>query len=65
MKAIDEIFDRLQLKPIPHGVKKLNGHQNLYRVRVSNYRIINSIKDAQLIIHVLKVGHRKDVCTNI
>ncbi len=40
---------------------KLTGEDNLYRIRVGNYRIIYSIQDNQLLILVLKIGHRRDV----
>ncbi|MFN5473062.1 MAG: type II toxin-antitoxin system RelE family toxin, partial [Pseudanabaena sp.] len=43
------------------GVVKLVGEDNLYRIRVGNYRIIYSIQDNQLLILVLKIGHRRDV----
>jgi mRNA interferase RelE/StbE len=45
----------------PDGVVKLTGEDNLYRIRVSNYRIIYSIQDNQLLVLVLKIGHRRDV----
>lgn len=56
-----KVFIDLQFEPRPHGVKKLSGHYNLYRIRIGDYRVIYSIEDAQLVIHVLKAGHRKDV----
>jgi len=45
----------------PDGVVKLTGEDNIYRVRVGNYRIIYSIQDEQLLVLVLKIGHRRDV----
>ena len=46
--------------PRPPGSKKLSGNDK-YRVRQGSYRIIYSIEDNELIIVVVKVGHRKDV----
>ena len=43
------------------GVVKLAGEEDLYRIRVGDYRIIYSIQDDQLLILVVKIGHRKDV----
>ena len=54
-------IDNLEIDPRPSGVVKLSGEQNLYRIRVGNYRIIYSIQDFQLLILILKIGHRKDV----
>ena len=48
-------------EPRPHGYQKLSGHE-WYRVRQGVYRIIYSIHDDRLVVHVVKVGHRKDVC---
>lgn len=46
----------------PHqlGSKKLSG-QEKYRIRQGNYRILYQITDDQLIVTVVKIGHRKDV----
>lgn len=36
------------------------GH-NRYGVRQGQYRIVYGVEDDQLIVYVVKVGHRKDV----
>lgn len=54
-------IDALAVEPRPSGVVKLAGEENLYRIRVGNYRVIYNIQDKQLIILILKIGHRKDV----
>ena len=54
-------IDTLADVPRPDGVVKLTGEDSLYRIRVGNYRIIYSIQDNQLLILVLKIGHRRDV----
>jgi len=46
--------------PRPRGCEKLSG-QEKYRIRQGACRILYSIHDEHLIIHVVKVGHRKDV----
>jgi mRNA interferase RelE/StbE len=51
---------RLAEDPRPTGAKKLSGN-NKYRVRQGSYRIVYSIEDNELIVVVVKVGHRKDV----
>ena len=45
------------------GSKKLTG-QEKYRVRQGNYRILYQIIDDELIINVVKVGHRRDIYKN-
>jgi mRNA interferase RelE/StbE len=49
--------------PRPKGCEKLSG-QDRYRVRQGNYRIVYSIEDDKLIIHIIKVGDRKNVYRN-
>jgi mRNA interferase RelE/StbE len=56
-----EAADALADDPHPHGVEKLSGEQNLWRIRVRDWRIVYEIHDRQLIVLVLKVGHRREV----
>jgi mRNA interferase RelE/StbE len=56
-----KVIDNLAENPRPDGVKKLQGTENYYRIRLTDYRIIYSIADNELIVEVIKVGHRKDV----
>ena len=51
---------RLSTEPRPSGSEKLSGHE-LYRVRQGNYRILYAITDADLVLVVVKIGHRSDV----
>lgn len=53
-------IEELASEPRPPGVEKLSGSP-YYRVRQGTYRIVYEIQDDVLIIHILKVGHRKDV----
>ncbi len=54
-------IDSLAKEPRPTGVVKLSGEDDLYRIRVGNYRVIYSIQDNQLLILVVKIGHRRDI----
>jgi mRNA interferase RelE/StbE len=47
--------------PRPHGVTKLVGEDELYRLRVGDYRIIYQIQDKVLLVLVVRVGSRKEV----
>lgn len=44
----------------PPGCQKLSG-QNRYRIRQGSYRIVYGIEEKELVVYVVKVGHRKDV----
>jgi mRNA interferase RelE/StbE len=47
-------------EPRTRGCEKLSG-ENRYRVRQGAYRIVYSVHDTHLVVHVVKVGHRKNV----
>ena len=47
--------------PRPAGCEKLAGPANLFRVRQGEYRVVYAIDDAQHIVDVIKVGHRREV----
>ena len=46
--------------PRPPGSRKLSGHDR-YRIRQGAYRIVYSIDDVEIVVVVVKVGHRKNV----
>ncbi|MEI8054982.1 MAG: type II toxin-antitoxin system RelE/ParE family toxin [bacterium] len=58
VKKIKNLLDVTQKN---NNVKKLFGASDLYRLRMGDYRVIYQIRKQELIILVLKVGHRKDV----
>ena len=45
--------------PRPPGCLKLKGFNDLWRIRVGDYRVIYSIQDQILLVHVVKVAHRR------
>ncbi len=45
----------------PMACRKLSGAEHTWRVRTGNYRLVYQIDNGQLIIVVIKVGHRKAV----
>jgi mRNA interferase RelE/StbE len=47
--------------PRPPGCGKLSGADDLWRIRVRQYRVIYQILDDQLIVVIVKIGDRKDV----
>ena len=57
------------LKTSPHwlidrdrpGCKKLKGQRNAWRIRIGDYRVIYEIRDKELRILVIAIGHRKDI----
>ena len=53
-------IEALKAEPRPPGVEKLSGQQK-YRIRQGVYRIIYEIKNFELIIVVVKIGHRREI----
>jgi mRNA interferase RelE/StbE len=51
----------LATDPRPPGCEKLVGVEDLYRIRVRDYRIIYQIQTAVLLVLVVKIGHRREV----
>ncbi len=51
----------LALNPRQLGEAMLGGFSGLYRYRIGDYRVIYDISDEQITIHVVRVGHRKNV----
>jgi len=40
---------------------KLAGYDNRYRIRLGDYRIVYLKEDADKVVTIFKVGHRKNV----
>jgi len=60
LKRILLKIEQLAEEPRPIGSQKLTGFE-LFRVRQGAFRIVYSISDNELIICVIKIGHREDV----
>ena len=59
-RRVGEALDGLALTPRPSGCGKLAGLDDLYRVRVGDYRILYQIRDKELIVLVVSVAHRRE-----
>ena len=62
-KDVNKILQRISLlatEPRPPGCEKLTD-QERYRIRQGYYRIVYSIEDDELVVYIVKIGHRKDI----
>ena len=59
MRMLSQI-EGLAQEPRPYGVRKVHGQQNLWRIRVGDYRVVYSINDPDRIVDVVKVRHRRE-----
>jgi mRNA interferase RelE/StbE len=57
VRAVRNLADN----PRPPGCAKLTGTDDLWRIRVGDYRVIYHIQDADLLVLVVRIGHRRDV----
>ena len=55
-------LERIRIRP-ESFVKKLVGDPG-YRLRVGDYRVILDIQESELVILVIKIGHRKNIYKN-
>ena len=51
----------LEGEPRPHGVRKLTGYDNAWRIRIGDYRVLYEVIDDQVLVTVVRVAHRRDV----
>jgi len=58
LEGIRRAIRGLAREPRPPGYKKLTGYENLYRIRVGDWRIIYAIEENQLVILVLEIAPR-------
>lgn len=51
------------IEKLPNGddIKKLKGYNDIYRLRVGDYRILYTVNNNELIIMVLDVGNRGQI----
>jgi mRNA interferase RelE/StbE len=59
-RRVVEALEELRTDPRPQGAVKLAGEDQLWRIRVGEYRVVYEIGDEELLILVLRVAHRKD-----
>lgn len=60
-RRVLDAIEKLGQNPRPHGYKQLEARENLFRVRVGDYRVIYEIRDAILFVYVLTIAHRREV----
>lgn len=51
----------LSANPRPPKARLVVGFEELWRIRVGDYRIVYQIVDDKLVIVIITVGHRKNV----
>jgi mRNA interferase RelE/StbE len=60
-RRIARKIDTLAEDPRPADTVKLEGESELYRVRVGDYRIVYTVRDAVLLVLIVAIGNRADI----
>ena len=53
-------IDLLAVNPFPPNSKKLKDREG-YRIRTSDYRILYNVNGNDLMVLVVRIGHRRDI----
>ena len=63
-RRITQALEDLEPNPRPPGAIKLQGSDDLWRIRVGEYRVVYTINDGKLLVLVVRLGHRRDIYKN-
>jgi len=59
--VVSQIFPKIEAlaqNPHPPGCRMLRGFENLWRIRVGDYRVIYQVFDDEMVIDIVAVRHR-------
>lgn len=57
---IEQTIMNLYHEPRPHNTKKLAGSESKWRIRVGEHRILYEIDDAQKLVRIYRIAHRRE-----
>jgi mRNA interferase RelE/StbE len=60
-RRIQGVLELLAVEPRPPAATRLVGGAGEWRVRTGDYRIVYEIEDQELLVLVLRVGHRREI----
>ena len=60
LRRIIRRIQSLSLEPRGYGSQRLS-YKERYRVRQGDYRIVYSVDDKNLLVDVVKIGHRREI----
>lgn len=61
---VERIFPKIESlasNSRPAGCKKLKGAENLWRIRVGDYRVVYAVNDSMQAVDIIAVRHRSEV----
>lgn len=60
-RRVQAVLDLLADEPRPPAATQLVGGVGEWRVRTGDYRIVYEVIDDQLVVLVLRIGHRREI----
>ncbi|MBI2303182.1 MAG: type II toxin-antitoxin system RelE/ParE family toxin [Chloroflexi bacterium] len=57
---LEPVIMALAEEPRPQGVRKLQGGERAYRIRVGDYRVVYEVYDNENLVVILRVGRRTE-----
>ena len=60
-RRIVDVIQTLAVDPRPSACKKLAGRDAAYRLRVGDYRIVFAVSDREIVVEIIKIGHRREL----
>ncbi len=60
LERLRDAIGSLAEEPRPHGVRKIEGAERAYRIRVGDYRVVYEIYDSESLVLLLQVSRRTE-----
>ena len=60
-RRLQAAIEVLAVDPRPPAATRLVGGSGEWRVRTGNYRIVYEINDSEILVLVLRMGHRREI----
>ena len=60
-RRIGAQIKKLGSDPRPRGCTKLDGENDIYRIRAGDYRILYQVEDKALLVLIVRIRHRREV----
>lgn len=61
MKERRRLVDAIERLPDSGDIKRLQGHSDLFRLRVGAYRILYTVDNGEFVIYVIDAGNRGQI----
>lgn len=59
-RRVADAIDALMMNARPPGCVKLAGDEDVWRVRVGDYRILYEVDEGRLTVLVIRIAHRRE-----